>query len=92
MQKESSLFFSFPSDKDSKLVSLGSSKNFGKAKVTKKREKCKRKARFSYHCWEQLLCRKTEDSADMCGNICIFVGKPNHFPTLNESEEDTCSR
>jgi hypothetical protein len=46
MQKESSLFFSFPSDKDSKLVSLGSSKNFGKAKVTKKREKCKRKALF----------------------------------------------
>ncbi len=30
------LFFAFPSDKDSKLVSLGSSKNFGKAKVTKK--------------------------------------------------------
>ncbi len=35
MQKESSLFFSFPSDS-----------NFGKAKVTKKREKCKRKALF----------------------------------------------
>ena len=29
-------FFSFPSAKDSKLVSLGSSKNFGEAKVTKK--------------------------------------------------------
>ena len=36
MQKESSLFFSFPSAKDSKLVSLGSSKKFGEAKVTKK--------------------------------------------------------
>ena len=36
MQKESLLFFSFPSDKDSKLVSLGSSKNFGAAKITKK--------------------------------------------------------
>ena len=38
MQKESSLFFSFPSAKDSKLVSLGSSKKFGEAKVTEKRE------------------------------------------------------
>jgi len=32
MQKESLLFFSFPSDS-----------NFSKGKVTKKREKCKRK-------------------------------------------------
>ena len=38
MQKESLLFFSFPSDKDSKLVSLGLSKKFGIAKVTKSGE------------------------------------------------------
>ena len=31
MQKENLFFFSFPSNKDSKLVSLGSSKNFGEA-------------------------------------------------------------
>ena len=33
MQKEKLFFFSFPSDKDSKHVSLGLSKNFGEAKV-----------------------------------------------------------
>ena len=81
MQKESMLFFAFPSDS-----------NFGKAKVTKKTREMQKESSLFFHCWEQLLCRKTEDSADMCGNICIFVGKPNHFPTLNESEEDTCSR
>ena len=37
MQKESLLFFSFPSDI-----------NFGKAKITKKRAKCKRKACFFF--------------------------------------------
>ena len=34
--KENLFFFSFPSDKDSRLVSLGLSKNFGKARVMKK--------------------------------------------------------
>jgi len=38
MQKENSFFFSFPS------VS-----NFGGARVTNKRAKCKRKTRFSFH-------------------------------------------
>ena len=33
MQKENLFFFSFPSAKDSKLVSLGSSKKFGEAKI-----------------------------------------------------------
>jgi hypothetical protein len=41
MQKENLFFFSFPSAKDSKLVSLGSSKKFGEGKVMKKREKNK---------------------------------------------------
>ena len=36
MQKESLLFFSFPSEKDSRLVSLGLSKKFGEARVTNK--------------------------------------------------------
>jgi len=35
MQKENLFFFSFPSAKDSKLVSLGLSKNCGEARVTK---------------------------------------------------------
>ena len=38
MQKENSFFFAFPS-----------ACNFGEARVTKKREKCKRKTRFSLH-------------------------------------------
>jgi len=38
MQKENLFFFSFPS-----------ASNFGEARVTKKRVKCKRKACFSFH-------------------------------------------
>ncbi len=41
-------FFSFPSAKDSKLVSLGSSKNFGEAKVTKSRGQNKKN--YSFFC------------------------------------------
>ena len=36
MQKESLLFFSFPSEKDSRLVSLGLSKKFSEARATNK--------------------------------------------------------
>ncbi len=40
MQKESLLFFSFPSEKDSRLVSLGLSKKFGEARGPQLRRSC----------------------------------------------------
>ena len=61
MRKESSLFFPFPSGSNLSKVTKSREQNkefilflprrskFGKAKVTNKRVKCERKARFSFH-------------------------------------------
>jgi len=48
LRRAGSESLSFSEWKDSKLVSLRVSKSFGKARVTKKREKCKEKNSFFF--------------------------------------------